>query len=125
MTAERWAQIEELFRRVLESAPEERARLLEEAGSTDPELRREVESLLLGQPGAEEHLRVYQGGNIPAKILRLDVATGAKAPWRDLAPNSKTGLAVIPSVRVGADCQSSAYSAWYLPGDLWIADGLR
>ena len=70
-------------------------------------------------------LMVYQGGNVPVKILRLDVATGAKAPWRELAPNSKTGLLGLLSVRVGADCQSSAYSAWYQPSDLWIADGLR
>jgi hypothetical protein len=70
-------------------------------------------------------LMVYQGGNVPLKILRLDIATGAKAPWRELAPNSKTGLVGFLSLRVGADCQSSAYSAWYQPSDLWIADGLR
>jgi hypothetical protein len=28
-------------------------------------------------------------------------------------------------VRVGADCHSSAYSVWYQPSELWIADGLR
>jgi hypothetical protein len=68
---------------------------------------------------------VYQGGDVPVKILRLDVVTGAKAPWRELAPNYKTGLLGIVFARVGADCQSSAYSAWYAPSDLWIADGLR
>jgi hypothetical protein len=35
------------------------------------------------------------------------------------------GLQGIGWVRVGADCQSSAYSAYYSPSDLWIADGLR
>jgi Tol biopolymer transport system component len=73
----------------------------------------------------DDSLMVYQGGNMPVKILRLDVVTGAKAPWRELAPNYKTGLNGIPLVRVGADCQSSAYSAGYEPSDLWIADGLR
>jgi eukaryotic-like serine/threonine-protein kinase len=70
-------------------------------------------------------LMIYQGGNVPARILRLDVATAAKAPWRELSPNSKTGLAGFASVRVGADCHSSAYSVWYQPSELWIADGLR
>jgi eukaryotic-like serine/threonine-protein kinase len=70
-------------------------------------------------------LMVYQGGNMPVKILRLDVATGAKALWRELAPNYKTGLVGITMARVGADCQSSAYTAWYQPSELWIADGLR
>jgi dipeptidyl aminopeptidase/acylaminoacyl peptidase len=73
----------------------------------------------------DNSLMVYQAGNIPAKILRLDVATGAKAPWRELVPNYKTGLQRITLVRVGADCQSSAYSALYTPSELWIADGLR
>jgi len=73
----------------------------------------------------DNSLMVYQGGDVPAKILRLDVATGAKAPWRELVPNSKTALQSINLVRVGADCQSSAYSAEYRSSDLWIADGLR
>jgi hypothetical protein len=55
--AERWAEIEELFQRALECAPADRSRLLEEAGSSDPELRREVESLLSRQPSASENLR--------------------------------------------------------------------
>jgi non-specific serine/threonine protein kinase/serine/threonine-protein kinase len=46
VTAERWARIEELFHRAIECTPGERAELLGEAGSTDPELRREVEALL-------------------------------------------------------------------------------
>jgi eukaryotic-like serine/threonine-protein kinase len=70
-------------------------------------------------------LLVYQAGGVPAKILRLDIATGAKAPWRELAPNYRTGFGAVGSVRVGGDCQSSAYSALYGLSDLWIADGLR
>jgi len=31
----------------------------------------------------------------------------------------------IYTVRVSANCQSSAYSAIYLPSELWIVDGLR
>lgn len=47
--ADRWAQIEELFHRAREREAGERIALLEEAGSTDPELRREVEELLSSQ----------------------------------------------------------------------------
>src|SRR5580704_1576816 len=43
MSPERWEQVEALFHAALEQAPRERAHLLEQA---DPELRREVESLL-------------------------------------------------------------------------------
>jgi len=74
-------------------------------------------------PGSS--LMVYQAGNVPVKILRVDVETGEQTLWKELAPAYRTGLVGIASVRVGADCQSSAYSAQYLPSELWIADGLR
>jgi eukaryotic-like serine/threonine-protein kinase len=56
MTAERWAQVEDLFQRAIDCPPAERLRLMDEVGSTDPELRGEVESLLFHQQSAREHL---------------------------------------------------------------------
>ncbi len=57
VTPERWVQIEELFHLAAECGPDERARLLDEAGSTDSDLRRQVESLLGCQGSASEHLQ--------------------------------------------------------------------
>ncbi len=57
MTPERWAQIEELFHRAWECEPERRTGLLHEVCSDDPELRREVESLLSCQESAADHLK--------------------------------------------------------------------
>jgi hypothetical protein len=37
----------------------------------------------------------------------------------------QTGFNGIGEVRVGANCQSSAYTVDYLPAELWIAGGLR
>ena len=70
-------------------------------------------------------LLMYQEGAVPAKILRVDVETGEQALWREVGPVYKTGLVTLYSIRAGADCQSSAYSALYSPGQLWIVDGLR
>ena len=50
MTLERFQQIEELYHAAREKTAEERAALLAEA---DPELRREVESLLAQRTGGE------------------------------------------------------------------------
>jgi serine/threonine protein kinase/Tol biopolymer transport system component len=50
LTPERWAQIEELFHRAAECVAENRAALLERDCAGDPELRREIETLL----GSEE-----------------------------------------------------------------------
>jgi hypothetical protein len=42
-----------------------------------------------------------------------------------MAPAYRTGLIGLDQVRVGADCQSSAFSAFYGSSELWIVDGLR
>ena len=73
----------------------------------------------------DNSLMVYQGGDVSLKVLRVDVETGAQTLWKEFAPTYRTGLPGIADVRVGADCQSSAYSATYFPSELWIADGLR
>jgi serine/threonine protein kinase len=59
----RWAQIEELFHRASECDPTQRARLLEESGDSDPELRRMVEALLASAKAAAENLQaaIYSG----------------------------------------------------------------
>jgi len=57
LTPERWAQVEELFHRAAESEPEQRSGLLDVACRGDPDLRREVESLLAGQNSAVDHLQ--------------------------------------------------------------------
>ena len=70
-------------------------------------------------------LMVYRAGGVPVKIARVDVETGKQTLWKELAPPNRTGLNSIQNVRVGADCQSSAYSAVYQPTELWIAGGVR
>jgi eukaryotic-like serine/threonine-protein kinase len=52
LTPERWAQIEALFHRALDCDPPSRSTLLSEACHHDPELLREVETLLAGDDGA-------------------------------------------------------------------------
>jgi len=69
-------------------------------------------------------LMVYHSGDVPVKILRVDVEDGEQKLWKELAPY-RTGLAGVWDLRVGANCQSLGYSAQYLPSELWIADGLR
>jgi serine/threonine protein kinase len=69
-------------------------------------------------------LMVFQGV-VPVEVLRVNLETGAQTLWKEFAPANRTGLTDIQNVRVGADCQSSAYSALYQPSELWIVDGLR
>jgi dipeptidyl aminopeptidase/acylaminoacyl peptidase len=70
-------------------------------------------------------LLVYHIGDAPVKVLRVDIETGEQTLWKELAPAYRTGLIDIPNIRIGADCQNSAYTASYEPSELWIVDGLR
>jgi eukaryotic-like serine/threonine-protein kinase len=70
-------------------------------------------------------LMVYHSGDVPAKVIRVDPESGKQALWKEFSPAYRTGLGGIQSIRVGADCQSSAYALTYSPSELWIADGLR
>jgi serine/threonine protein kinase/Tol biopolymer transport system component len=73
----------------------------------------------------DNSLMLYHAGDVPVKILRVNVETGEQILWKEWAPVNRTGLTGISSIRVGADCQSSGYTAFYQPSELWIADGLR
>src|SRR4030095_6790774 len=46
MRPEKWRNIQEIFRSALEHAPEERAAFLDAACKNDPELRREIDSMI-------------------------------------------------------------------------------
>ena len=71
MDAQRWSQLEELFQRACECAPEQRARLLEESGHGDSELRRIVEELLLNQEYAAEDLHAAVHGALETMVFPL------------------------------------------------------
>lgn len=54
---QRWAQVEELFHRVVECDPSQRAAMLDETCEGDLELRREVEALLSYEASAHDHVQ--------------------------------------------------------------------
>jgi serine/threonine-protein kinase len=56
MRIEEWRQVDELLDAALELAPDERRKLLDEVGKSAPELRREVESLLVCEEQADKFL---------------------------------------------------------------------
>jgi serine/threonine protein kinase len=71
VTPERWAQIEELFHRAVESDPQRRILVLKEACANDPELRQEVEALLSADQSARTRMRTTVRSEIEAAAFSL------------------------------------------------------
>lgn len=73
----------------------------------------------------DESLLVYHSGEMPARILRVDLKTGRQTSWKELAPPYRTALWGIQPIRVAPDCESYAYTAQYQPATLFVVSGLR
>lgn len=67
------------------------------------------------------------GGNveIPAKVYRVDISTGEKQLWKEIAPTDRTGVFNIMVVVIARDERSYAYSFGRALSELFVADGLK
>jgi hypothetical protein len=63
--------------------------------------------------------------SIPVKVARIDIATGRREPWKEIAPPDPAGVQSIPSLRFSEDGKSYAYSIGRLLSDLYVVDGLK
>jgi eukaryotic-like serine/threonine-protein kinase len=70
------------------------------------------------------HLFVRNGA-IPMRISLLDLQTGQKTPWKDIAPPDLAGAAPPVAVWLSADGKSYAYSLQRTLSDLYLVEGLR
>ncbi|HTC46100.1 MAG TPA: protein kinase [Candidatus Aquilonibacter sp.] len=63
--------------------------------------------------------------SVPIKITRIDLATGKRTPFREIAPADPAGVQSIPTLRFSADGKSYAYSLGRQLSDLYVVDGLK
>ena len=70
-------------------------------------------------------LLIYRHGEVPARVERLDLATGKRVPVRQLAPPSRAGVLDIRYVTFADDEQSYAYSYTRVLCRLAIATGVK
>jgi Tol biopolymer transport system component len=68
-------------------------------------------------------LYCYRRGEIPARVERIDVATGRRTPWREVWPPSlaATGVDLVLS----QDLTTGAYTYPDVTADLYLVNGLR
>jgi hypothetical protein len=65
-------------------------------------------------------------GSIPARVVRVEVATGKRENWKDFAPPERAGLILVQPVFLTPDCHSYVYGyARAATSDLYVIDGLK
>lgn len=70
-------------------------------------------------------LFVYRGGDLPAKVFQLEIATGKRALWKQLMPPDPAGVEYVGPVLPTPDGKSYAYGYRRLLSDLYLVDGLK
>jgi hypothetical protein len=68
---------------------------------------------------------VRRGQGVPALIDRIDLAAGARAPWKEREPADRAGVFGINSVVVTPDGAAYAYTVASSLGTLYLAEGLK
>jgi eukaryotic-like serine/threonine-protein kinase len=64
-------------------------------------------------------------GQVPAQVIRVDVATGQRSAWRSFEPADAAGIDTIRGVLVSADNKSYVYGYSRTLSDLYLVQGLK
>jgi serine/threonine protein kinase/Tol biopolymer transport system component len=70
-------------------------------------------------------LLLFRRGEIPTRIERLDLESGARSPWLELAPSDRAGLLDVGFILLSADGNSYVYSYRRMLSTLYFVDGLQ
>jgi hypothetical protein len=70
-------------------------------------------------------LFAFGWGQMPIPVYRLDLASGKKQLWKELAPTDRSGLEGGGIVRLSADGRSYAYGYTRCLNDLYLVEGLK
>jgi DNA-binding beta-propeller fold protein YncE len=65
-------------------------------------------------------LFVFKRNELPARVDRLEIATGKRTPWLELMPADPAGVTRIPSVQLTPDGHTYAYNAARQLSDLYL-----
>jgi eukaryotic-like serine/threonine-protein kinase len=66
-----------------------------------------------------------RGTELPARLFRIEVASGRRTPWKELAPADAAGVVEIRGICLSDDLQSYVYSFRRMLTDLYLVEGVR
>jgi Tol biopolymer transport system component/predicted Ser/Thr protein kinase len=82
-----------------------------------------TEADVLAQWSADgQSVLAYRRSEIPYRLERVDLATGHRTPFKELAPADRVGLLSMRGIFVTDDLQSYAYTAYYQVSSLFVSE---
>ena len=75
--------------------------------------------------GDGRYIFAFRRDQIPAPVVRIEVATGKREPWRELSPSDTAGALGISRILLTPDGSTVAYSYTRSLEDLYLAKGLK
>jgi len=70
-------------------------------------------------------LNVYQPGELPAKVYRLDVTTGQRSLWKQLIPSDPAGVEHVGPILITHDGATCVYGYHRTLSDLYLVEGMK
>ncbi len=68
---------------------------------------------------------IYRPGELPARVHKLDLATGKKTLWRQLMPSDAAGVETIGPILITPDGKTCVYGYHRTLSDLYLVEGLK
>jgi len=70
-------------------------------------------------------LYIYQPGELPASVYRLDIQTGQRTLWKQLLPSDPAGVETIGPILMTPDAQTCIFGYHRMLADLYLVEGLK
>jgi eukaryotic-like serine/threonine-protein kinase len=70
-------------------------------------------------------LYIYQPGELPARVYRLDLKTGQRTLWKELMPSDPAGVENIGPIYMTPDAKTCVFGYHRMLADLYLVEGLR
>jgi len=68
---------------------------------------------------------IYQPGELPARVYRLDVQTGQRTLWKELMPYDPAGVENIGPILMTPDAKTCVFGYHRMLADLYLVEGLK
>ena len=96
-----------------------------EGGEPQPIPGLAADEIPSGWSGDGRFLYVFRRRDVPARVSKLDVATGKREPWRELMPADGSGIIDIAPVIPTPDGLEYVYGYSRTLSDMYVVEGLK